>query len=51
MQFNNSCIMQLFGCPSTLSARARAFYEFKTQFTAGRAVHVGVLGSAVLNGL
>ena len=51
MQFNNSCILQLFGCPSTWSARAHAFYEFKTQFTAGWAVHVGLLGSRVLKGL
>ena len=51
MQFNNSCILQLFGCPSTWSARARAFYGFKSQFTAGRAVRVGLLGSRVLKGL
>ncbi len=29
----------------------RAFYEFKTQFTAGRAVRVVLLGSGVLRGL
>ena len=29
MQFNNSCILQLFGCPSTWSARALAFYGSK----------------------
>ena len=29
MQFNNSCILQLFGCPSTWSAPARAFYGSK----------------------
>ena len=46
-----SCILQLFGCPSTWSASARAFYGFKTKFTAGRAVRVGLLGSAVLKGL
>ena len=51
MQFNNGCILQLFGCPSTWSAPAHAFYGFKTQFTAGRAVRVGLLGSAVLSGL
>ena len=51
MQFNNSCILQLFGCPSTWSARARAFYGFETQFTAGRAVRVGLRGSRVLSGL
>ena len=43
--------MQLFGCPSTSSAPARAFYGFKSQFTAGRAVRVGLLGSRVLKGL
>ena len=47
----NSCMLQLFGCPSTWSARAHAFYEFKTQFTAGWAVHVGLLSSRVLKGL
>ena len=51
MQFNNSCILQLFGCPSTWSAPARAFYGFKTQFTLRRAVRVGLLGSRVLWGL
>ena len=51
MQFNNSCILQLFGCTSTWSGRDTAFYEFKTQFTAGRAVRVGLLGSRVLKGL
>ena len=34
-----------------LECPARAFYGFKTQFTAGRAVHVGLLGSAALKGL
>ena len=51
MHFNNGCILQLFGCPSTWSAPAHAFYGFKTQFTAGRAVRVGLLGSRVLKGL
>ena len=32
-------------------APARAFYGFKTQFTTGRAVRVGLLGSRVLKGL
>ena len=36
---------------NTLSARAAAFYEFKIQFTAGRAVRVGLLGSVALSGL
>ena len=51
MQFNNSCILQLFGCPSTWSDPVSAFYGFKSQFTARRAVRVGLRGSAVLKGL
>ena len=39
MQFNNSCILQLFGCPSTWSASARAFYGLKLSLLlAGRCV-------------
>jgi hypothetical protein len=33
------------------SGRDTAFYEFKTQFTAGRAVHVGLRGSVALCGM
>ena len=39
MQFNNSCILQLFGCPSTWSARALAFYGSKLSLLlAGRSM-------------
>ena len=39
------------GVSEHLECLAPCILRFKTQFTAGRAVHLGLLGSAVLSGL
>jgi len=43
--------MQLFGCPSTWSARAHPFYSSKLSLLLAGRWHVERLGSAVLKGL